>query len=263
MTIDRLIYCFIHLVFPQLRIWKYTNIKAIPNKTAELTAASLCCCIFRSLNCMDIQDLCLVIPQPSQQELMLKRCLRLGILASGSGSNFEGIAQAIAAEELNAKIQVVVYNNPEAKVAERAKRLKIPAILLNHRDYQSREALDQAIIKIFNQFSVEWVVMAGWMRIVTAVLLEAFPNRVLNIHPSLLPSFRGVRAVEQALAAGVKLTGCTVHLARLDIDSGPILIQAAVPVFPNDTPASLHARIQVQEHKIFPQGIALAAQKYG
>ena len=212
---------------------------------------------------MDIQDLCLVVPQPYQSELALTRRLKLGILASGSGSNFEGIAQAIATRELNAQIQVVIYNNPKAKVRERAERLKIPAILLNHRDYSSREALDQAIVKIFNQFSVEWIIMAGWMRIVTSVLLEAFPDRVLNIHPSLLPSFRGVRAVEQALAAGVKLTGCTVHLARLDVDSGPILIQAAVPILPNDTPASLHARIQVQEHKIFPQGIALAAQQYG
>jgi phosphoribosylglycinamide formyltransferase-1 len=101
------------------------------------------------------------------------------------------------------------------------------------------------------------------MRIVTPVLIEAFSHRVINIHPSLLPSFRGVRAVEQALEAGVKITGCTVHIATLEVDSGPILIQAAVPILPDDTPETLHARIQVQEHKIFPQAIALAAKRFG
>jgi phosphoribosylglycinamide formyltransferase-1 len=101
--------------------------------------------------------------------------------------------------------------------------------------------------------------MAGWMRIVTPVLLTAFPQRVLNIHPSLLPSFRGVRAVEQALAAGVKVTGCTVHYASAEVDSGPIIAQAVVPILPDDTSDGLHARIQVQEHQIFPKAIALAA----
>ena len=102
--------------------------------------------------------------------------------------------------------------------------------------------------------------MAGWMRVVTQVLLDAYPRRILNIHPSLLPSFPGVRAVEQALAAGVKITGCTVHFLELAVDSGPIVIQSAVPILPNDTPETLHARIQVQEHLILPRGIALAAQ---
>jgi phosphoribosylglycinamide formyltransferase-1 len=104
--------------------------------------------------------------------------------------------------------------------------------------------------------------MAGWMRIVTPVLLNAFPNHVLNIHPSLLPSFKGINAVEQALEAGVKVTGCTVHIASDQVDSGPILIQAAVPILEDDTPETLHARIQIQEHKIFPQAIILAAKKY-
>jgi phosphoribosylglycinamide formyltransferase-1 len=101
--------------------------------------------------------------------------------------------------------------------------------------------------------------MAGWMRIVTTVLIEAFPDRILNIHPSLLPSFPGIHGVEQALAAGVKVTGCTVHIAHLVVDSGPILMQAAVPILPDDTADSLHARIQIQEHRIYPQAIALAA----
>ena len=132
--------------------------------------------------------------------------------------------------------------------------------MLNHRDCKSREELDTKIVKTFQEYDVEWVVMAGWMRIVTKVLLDAFPDRVINIHPSLLPSFPGIRAVEQALTAKVKITGCTVHIARLEVDSGPILMQAAVPVLPDDTAETLHARIQVQEHKIMLGAIALIAE---
>ena len=187
--------------------------------------------------------------------------LKLGILASGSGSNMEAIAQAIAAQQLKAQIQVVVYNNPTAKVVERADRLGVAKQLLNHREYPSREALDQAIIQTMRQHEVEWIIMAGWMRVVTQVLINAFPRRILNIHPSLLPSFPGAHAIEQAIAAKVKITGCTVHLVELVVDSGPILMQAAVPVLPDDTPETLHQRIQVQEHYIFPRAIALAAQK--
>ena len=186
--------------------------------------------------------------------------LKLGILASGSGSNFEVIARAIQNQQLNAQIPVLIYNNPEAKAAARAEKYGIPSILLNHRDCKSREELDTKIVKHFQEYDVEWVVMAGWMRIVTKVLLDAFPDRVINIHPSLLPSFPGIRAVEQALAAKVKITGCTVHIARLEVDSGPILMQAAVPVLPEDTAETLHARIQVQEHKIMLGAIALIAE---
>ncbi|GAB4137111.1 MAG: phosphoribosylglycinamide formyltransferase [Cyanobacteria bacterium J069] len=184
--------------------------------------------------------------------------LRLGVLASGSGSNLEAIAQAIAQQQLNAQIQVMIYNQPQAKAVERAKRLGIATELLNHRNFPSREALDQAIIEQLKRYDVDWVIMAGWMRVVTDVLITAFPDRILNLHPSLLPSFPGAHAVEQALAAGVKVTGCTVHYVRLEVDSGPIIMQAAVPVLPNDTPDTLHQRIQVQEHRIFPRAIALA-----
>lgn len=185
--------------------------------------------------------------------------LKLGLMASGSGSNVEAIAQAIADGKLNAQIQVVVYNNPDAKVAARADRWGVTKILLNHRHFASREALDQAIVETMQAHQVDWVIMAGWMRIVTQVLIDAFPSRILNIHPSLLPSFPGAHAIEQALQAGVKITGCTVHYVELKVDSGPILIQAAVPVLPDDTLDSLHQRIQVQEHRIFPLAIALAA----
>ncbi len=185
--------------------------------------------------------------------------LKLGILASGSGTNFEAVQRAIASNELNAQIQVVIYNNPGAKVAARAEKWGVPAILLNHRDYKRREELDAAIVTTLQQYDVAWIVMAGWMRILTQVLFDAFPDRIINIHPSLLPSFPGARGVEDALKAGVKITGCTVHIARLEVDSGPILMQAAVPVLPDDTPETLHDRIQVQEHQILPQAIALAA----
>ncbi|MGA7932555.1 MAG: phosphoribosylglycinamide formyltransferase [Kovacikia sp.] len=187
--------------------------------------------------------------------------LRLGVMASGSGSNFEAIAQAIADQTLNAQIQVLVYNNPGAKAAARAERWGLPAVLLNHREFPNREELDRAIVQTFHQHNVEWVIMAGWMRIVTPVLIHAFPNRMLNIHPSLLPSFKGNRAVEQALAAGVKITGCTVHLVVPEVDSGAIIMQAAVPVLPEDTVESLHERIHLQEHRIFPLAIALAAKE--
>lgn len=188
------------------------------------------------------------------------KSLRLGVLASGSGTNFAALAAAIAQDELPAKIHVLIYNNPEAKVAQRAQTWKIPAELLNHRHFPTREALDREIVKVLQAHGVEWVVMAGWMRIVTPVLLQAYPDRVINLHPSLLPSFRGLYAVEQALAAGVKITGCTVHLVRLEVDSGPILAQAAVPVLPEDTPETLHQRIQAQEHHILKQAIAQIAK---
>ena len=191
--------------------------------------------------------------------LQTAKPLALGVLASGSGTNFEAITAAIVQEQLAAQIKVLIYNNPEAAVVERARRYGIPAELLNHRDYASREALDRAIVKVLHRHEVELVVMAGWMRVITPVLLDAFP-RVLNIHPSLLPSFRGMRAVEQAIAARVKISGCTAHWVVPEVDSGEILVQAAVPVLAGDTPDSLHARIQVQEHRILIDAITLAAQ---
>ncbi|KKD36094.1 MAG: phosphoribosylglycinamide formyltransferase [Limnoraphis robusta] len=198
----------------------------------------------------------LISPEISPSGMFQGSPLKLGILASGSGSNFAAIAQAIADHKLNAQVQVLIYNNPEAKVVERANKFGVTSILLNHRHYSSREKLDEDIVKTFKQYEVDWVVMAGWMRIVTPVLIDAFPQKIINLHPSLLPSFPGIRAIEQALEAGVKITGCTVHLVELKVDSGPILMQAAVPILPHDTPETLHARIQVQEHQIIVGAIA-------
>ncbi|MEH2323931.1 MAG: phosphoribosylglycinamide formyltransferase [Nostoc sp.] len=185
--------------------------------------------------------------------------LKLGIMASGNGSNFDVVAQAIQDGQLNAQIQVLIYNNPSAKAAVKAAKRGVEAVLLNHRNYQSREEFDEKIVQTLQHYNVEWVILAGWMRLLTSVFIDAFPDKIINIHPSLLPSFKGIHAVEQALASGVKITGCTVHIACLEMDSGPILMQAAVPVLPDDTAETLHARIQIQEHRILPLAIALAA----
>ncbi|WP_373528662.1 phosphoribosylglycinamide formyltransferase [Nostoc sp.] len=185
--------------------------------------------------------------------------LKLGIMASGNGSNFDIVAQAIQDGQLNAQIQVLIYNNPSAQAAVKAANRGVEAVLLNHRNYESREEFDEKVVQTLQDYNVGWVIMAGWMRLVTSVLIDAFADRIINIHPSLLPSFKGIHAVEQALASGVKITGCTVHIACLEMDSGPILMQAAVPVLADDTPETLHARIQIQEHRILPQAIALAA----
>lgn len=198
----------------------------------------------------------LISPPLSNLKQTTVKPMKLGILASGSGSNFEAIAAAIKSGQLNAEIPLVIYNNPSAGVRDRALKWEVPTVLVNHRHFSNREDCDGEIVRVLQEHQIEWVVMAGWMRIVTDVLLTAFPGRIINIHPSLLPSFPGIRAVEQALKSGVKITGCTVHLATLEVDSGPIIMQAAVPILPDDTPETLHERIQRQEHHIFPQAIA-------
>ncbi|MBW4423725.1 MAG: phosphoribosylglycinamide formyltransferase [Nostoc desertorum CM1-VF14] len=196
---------------------------------------------------------------PSISDCQLVAPLKLGIMASGNGSNFDVVAQAIQDGQLNAQIQVLIYNNPSAKAAVKAANRGVEAVLLNHRNYKSREEFDQEIVQTLRRYDVEWVILAGWMRLLTSVFMDAFPDKIINIHPSLLPSFKGIHAVEQALASGVKITGCTAHIACLEMDSGPILMQAAVPVLPDDTAETLHARIQIQEHRILPLAIALAA----
>jgi len=204
-------------------------------------------------------DSTLSLVSPSISDRPQVAPLKLGIMASGNGSNFDVVAQAIQDGQLNAQIQVLIYNNPSAKAAVKAANRGVESVLLNHRNYKSREEFDEKIVQTLRHYDVDWVIMAGWMRLVTSVLIDAFPENIINIHPSLLPSFKGIHAVEQALASGVKITGCTAHIACLEMDSGPILIQAAVPVLPDDTAETLHARIQIQEHRILPLAIALAA----
>ncbi|MEO0926021.1 MAG: phosphoribosylglycinamide formyltransferase [Cyanobacteria bacterium J06643_13] len=203
----------------------------------------------------------LVSPQPLGFENIKSAPIQLGVLASGSGTNFAAVAKAIADGKLNAEIRVLIYNNPDAKVKEKAQQYDVPTVLIDHRQYKSRENLDHEIVAVLQAYGADWVIMAGWMRIITQVLLNNYPERVINIHPSLLPSFKGIRAIEQALTAKVKITGCTVHLVSLEVDSGEIIMQAAVPVLADDTLDTLHARIQTQEHLILPQAIAIATSQ--
>jgi phosphoribosylglycinamide formyltransferase 1 len=202
----------------------------------------------------------LVSPAVSSLSFSNHPPLQLGVMASGSGTNFEALATAIANDKLNAEIKLLVYNNPQAGVKFRAEKYRVPSVLIDHRLYSSREELDSKIVSTMQKYGVDWIIMAGWMRVVTQVLLDGFPHRVINIHPSLLPSFKGIHAIEQALKAKVKITGCTVHFVSLAVDSGEIIMQAAVPVLSDDTPETLHQRVQIQEHLILPQAIAIASQ---
>mgnify|MGYP006296956593 CR=1 FL=1 len=180
----------------------------------------------------------------------------LGILASGSGSNFETIANCVERGDLEADISCLVCNNPGARCLDRAERLGVPSTVINHRDYDDRSEFDVEIVEHLKSRDVEWVVMAGWMRIVTSTFIDAYRERIVNLHPSILPAFRGVQAVDDALEAGVKMTGCTVHTVTEEVDAGPIIAQAAVPVRADDDHDSLIERIHEAEHWIFPRAIA-------
>jgi phosphoribosylglycinamide formyltransferase-1 len=185
----------------------------------------------------------------------------LGVLISGRGSNLQAILDAIAADELAARVRVVISNRPKAAGLERAAKAGIRTQIIGHRKYPDRESFDTALVEALRAAQVSWVVLAGFMRILTPVFLDAFPNRVVNIHPALLPAFPGVDAQSQALAYGVRLSGCTVHLVNEGVDTGPILAQVAVPVLQDDDHDSLAARILEQEHKLLVetlQRIALA-----
>ncbi|MFO0757272.1 MAG: phosphoribosylglycinamide formyltransferase [Byssovorax sp.] len=176
--------------------------------------------------------------------------MNLGVLISGRGSNLGAILDAIAAGKLDADVRLVVSNKAGAGGLDRAKAAGVPTRVISHRDYPDRESFDAALVAALREAGVTWVVLAGFMRIVTPVLLGAFPYHVVNIHPSLLPSFPGVDAQAQALDYGAAITGCTVHLVDAGTDTGPILAQAAVPILPGDTHDSLAARILVEEHRL-------------
>jgi phosphoribosylglycinamide formyltransferase-1 len=183
-------------------------------------------------------------------------------MASGNGSNFEAIVQAINAGRLGAEIPLLVVNNKNCGAHQRADRFGIHLEVVDHRSYPNREALDHQLVSLFQSHQVDVVVMAGWMRIVTDVLVKAFPERLVNIHPSLLPSFRGLDAVGQALKAGVSISGCTVHIVTTELDAGPILAQAAVPVFGTDNHDSLAKRVQQQEHVLLPATLQQNAHRW-
>jgi phosphoribosylglycinamide formyltransferase-1 len=190
----------------------------------------------------------------------MAKIVDIGILVSGSGSNLQSIIDHIEDHRLDARIQVVVSNNPEAYALERIKKYGIPAVIIDHREFGSREAFDLKMIEVLRDHQVELVVMAGFMRVLTPVFLNAFPTRIINIHPALLPSFQGTHAQRRAFEYGVKFSGCTVHFADEGVDTGPIIIQALVPVRDDDTEETLADRILREEHRIYPQAIQFYAE---
>jgi len=190
----------------------------------------------------------------------MTRRLRIGVLASGGGSNLQAIIDRCQDGSIAAEIAVVITNNPDAGALERARRGGIPQRCINHRDYNGREAFDAALVSALREAGVELVVLAGFMRIITRVMLDAFPQRIINIHPALLPAFPGLHVQQQALDYGARFSGCTVHFVDGGVDTGPIIIQAVVPVLPEDSAETLAARILEQEHRIYPRAIDLIAQ---
>jgi len=182
---------------------------------------------------------------------------KIAVMASGKGSNLQALLAAIAEGSCSAQIQLVITNKPDAMALQVAKNAGVPHVLyLNPKDYADRESYDLACVKTIQDVGCQWVVLAGYMRILSAVFIQAFPNRIINVHPSLLPSFVGADAVGDAFAHGVKVTGCTVHFVTEDLDSGPILGQTSVPILDDDDKCSLHQRIQREEHKLLPAMMA-------
>ncbi len=186
--------------------------------------------------------------------------LSLGVLASGRGSNFQSIIDEITAGRLDASVRLLVVDNPEAYAIERAKKHGIPYLHLNPKTFPSKDDFFAAIRDELISRDVHLVILAGFMRIVRKPLLDAFPNRIMNIHPALLPAFPGFHGQRKAAEYGVRMSGCTVHFVDDGMDTGPIIIQAAVPVSPDDTEESLSARILKVEHRIFPEAIRLYSQ---
>ena len=202
----------------------------------------------------------LISPLESQSNLVEPK-IRLGILASGNGSNFEYIIKSIQKKQINAEISILIVNNPNCLAVKKAIKYNIPYVIINHRDCNSRLEHDKLVMKKLEELSVELVVMAGWMRIVGEEIINKFNNRLINIHPSLLPSFKGIDAIEQAMDKRVTITGCTVHYVQKEVDSGSIIIQAAVPLKEKDSIETLKNRIQDMEHIILPLAIAKVAME--
>jgi phosphoribosylglycinamide formyltransferase 1 len=190
--------------------------------------------------------------------------LRVAVLASGRGSNLQAIIDSIEANLVQATIVAVISNKKDAVALERARKHGLKDLFVDPKPFagqpDSREAYDRALLAILQQHDVELVLLAGYMKIVTAVLVNAYANRMMNIHPSLLPSFPGLDVQKKAIEWGCKLAGCTVHLVTEGVDEGPIILQAAVPILDDDSPEALAARILVQEHKLYPRAVQLFAE---
>lgn len=186
--------------------------------------------------------------------------IRIGALVSGSGTNLQSIMDACESSAVDAEVVVVISNVDGAYALERARKRSIPAEVVPHGDYPDRDAYDRELVRILRSHRVDLVVLAGFMRVLTPGFLEEFPERVMNIHPALLPSFPGLGVRLKAIEYGVRFSGCTVHFVDAGVDTGPIIIQAVVPVYPDDTEEELKDRILALEHKIYPKAIQLFAQ---
>ena len=190
----------------------------------------------------------------------MARQVSIGVLISGGGTNLQSIIDAIEAKKLDAKIQFVLSNKADAYGLVRAKNHGVSTEVLDHKAFPSREAYDQAVVDLLHARGVELVVLAGFMRLLSPVLIKAYSNRIMNIHPALLPAFPGLHVQKKALEHGVRFAGCTVHFVNQECDEGPIIIQAVVPVFADDTEETLAARTLKHEHRIYPRAIQLYAE---
>jgi len=179
----------------------------------------------------------------------------IGVLVSGSGSNLQSIIDNIEKGRLDARIRIVISNNPEAYALTRCRNHGIEAVVIRQEDHPDRESCDRAMVEVLKGKGVELVVMAGFMRLLSPFFLKAYPMRIMNIHPALLPAFPGLHVQKKAVEYGAKFSGCTVHFADEGVDTGPVIIQAVVPILPDDTEDTLAARILREEHKIYPQAI--------
>jgi phosphoribosylglycinamide formyltransferase-1 len=185
---------------------------------------------------------------------------RLAVLASGGGTNLQSIINQSQNGELQAEIVLVISNNPEAGALKRAEEAGIPQLCINHRDFLERKEFDRKVVRTLQSVQPDLIVLAGFMRIISSVFLKAFPQRIINIHPSLLPAFPGLHVQKKALDYGARFSGCTVHFVDDGVDTGPIILQAVVPVHSDDTEETLSARILEQEHVIYPQAIQWHAE---
>lgn len=184
--------------------------------------------------------------------------MNIAVLVSGNGSNLQAISEADKKNELSGgKIMLVISDNPQAFALERAKKSGIKTAVLEKREFRTREEYDSALIKTLKEFNIELVVLAGFMRILTERFIDEYKNRVLNIHPALLPSFKGANGIKDALKSGVKITGVTVHFVEKEIDSGPVILQRSVPIEAKDTLSSLEEKIHAAEHELYPEVIRL------
>jgi phosphoribosylglycinamide formyltransferase-1 len=192
--------------------------------------------------------------------MAMARQVSIAVLISGRGTNLQSIINAVEEKRLDAKIEIVLSNKADAFGLERAKKHGVSTVVLDHKSYSSREAYDQAVVELLQKRGVELVVLAGFMRLLSPAFIKAYSNRIMNIHPALLPSFPGLQVQKKAVEHGVRFAGCTVHFVNEECDEGPIIIQAVVPVFADDTEETLGARILKQEHRIYPQAIQLYAE---